>query len=330
MIKKFILTGLLVTTILAIPGIYISLKINSRLTTTKDINVLFPGGKSKALILSFDDGNITDSTVIQILNKHKLKGTFFLNPQFWYDSTNISMPIPKHLISQKEVKSIYTGHEVGSHGNTHERLDYLNDSAQWVELKNSKDRITHVNHSVVKSFSYPYGYYNSKTVLLAKTAGYKNARTITNTYNFDFPVDLLQWHPTCSLKEAPELKKHFLNTQSTFWQKWLSIIYQKLKIPYNPSKIMYVWGHSTDMHENETFTWSDFELLCKEFSNHNDVWSATAGDVGSYLVSIKQIITTKNELHNPKYNEQSVWFKLKNKTFILKPGETFNIHDHCE
>ncbi len=38
--------------------------------------MLFPGGKSKALILSFDDGNVTDKRLVKLMNKYGLIGTF--------------------------------------------------------------------------------------------------------------------------------------------------------------------------------------------------------------------------------------------------------------
>lgn len=39
--------------------------------------ILFPNGKNKAMHLSFDDGIIKDTSVVKILNKYSLRGTFF-------------------------------------------------------------------------------------------------------------------------------------------------------------------------------------------------------------------------------------------------------------
>lgn len=39
----------------------------------------FPGGKSKALTLSYDDGVAQDIRLIEIMKKHGLKGTFNIN-----------------------------------------------------------------------------------------------------------------------------------------------------------------------------------------------------------------------------------------------------------
>ena len=43
------------------------------------VEMLFPEGKSKSLILSFDDGTISDRRLVQLMNNYELKGTFHLN-----------------------------------------------------------------------------------------------------------------------------------------------------------------------------------------------------------------------------------------------------------
>ena len=39
----------------------------------------FPGGKAKALTMSYDDGKVQDRRLIDICNKYGIKGTFNLN-----------------------------------------------------------------------------------------------------------------------------------------------------------------------------------------------------------------------------------------------------------
>ena len=36
----------------------------------------FPGGKAKALTMSYDDGKLEDIRLLEILNKYVIKGTF--------------------------------------------------------------------------------------------------------------------------------------------------------------------------------------------------------------------------------------------------------------
>jgi peptidoglycan/xylan/chitin deacetylase (PgdA/CDA1 family) len=48
-------------------------------TSSIPIEMLFPQGKSKALILSFDDGNVADKQLVKLMNEYALVGTFHLN-----------------------------------------------------------------------------------------------------------------------------------------------------------------------------------------------------------------------------------------------------------
>ncbi len=43
------------------------------------IEMLFPQGKTKALILSFDDGRTEDRQLVKLMNTYGLVGTFHLN-----------------------------------------------------------------------------------------------------------------------------------------------------------------------------------------------------------------------------------------------------------
>ena len=43
------------------------------------IEMLFPEGKTKALILSYDDGSKHDRELVKLMNKYHLVGTFHLN-----------------------------------------------------------------------------------------------------------------------------------------------------------------------------------------------------------------------------------------------------------
>ena len=54
---------------------------------------LFPEGKTKALTMSYDDGQIFDRRLISIFNKYGIKGTFHLNSGIL--DRRILLPKPK-------------------------------------------------------------------------------------------------------------------------------------------------------------------------------------------------------------------------------------------
>ena len=88
----------------------------------------FPGGRKKALTLSYDDGVEQDRRLMQIMDAHGLKGTFNLNSgEYAADGTVYPKGQIHRRMSEKEVTELYagSGHEVAVHGLTHPFLEQL-------------------------------------------------------------------------------------------------------------------------------------------------------------------------------------------------------------
>ena len=74
------------------------------------VYICFPGGKAKALTMSYDDGKVQDERLVSIFNKYGIKGTFNLN----YGTLG-----KEPRISVNKVKELYQGHEIATHTMTH-------------------------------------------------------------------------------------------------------------------------------------------------------------------------------------------------------------------
>ena len=71
----------------------------------------FPGGKHKALTMSYDDGRLEDRRLIEIFNRNGIRGTFHLNSGLWAGDARRIQP--------EEIAELYRGHEVACHTATH-------------------------------------------------------------------------------------------------------------------------------------------------------------------------------------------------------------------
>jgi peptidoglycan/xylan/chitin deacetylase (PgdA/CDA1 family) len=89
---------------------------NSSNITSIKVEMLFPEGKSKALILSFDDGIVSDRRLVKLMNDYGLKGTFHLN------SNKLDT---KGYLTKEEIKSLFINHEVSVHSANHPNLTAL-------------------------------------------------------------------------------------------------------------------------------------------------------------------------------------------------------------
>ncbi len=92
-----------------------------------------------------------------------------------------SLARPTHrILSPEELLSLAEGEwiEIGAHSMTHPVLSNLPVSAQWEEIRQSKNRLEEILGSSIKSFAYPYGSrqdYSDDTVQLVREAGFESA-----------------------------------------------------------------------------------------------------------------------------------------------------------
>ena len=49
----------------------------------------YPGGKHKALTMSYDDGKVFDRRLVEIFNKYGIKGTFHLTAASWATTSTL-------------------------------------------------------------------------------------------------------------------------------------------------------------------------------------------------------------------------------------------------
>ena len=63
---------------------------------------VYPEGKKKALTFSYDDGQIHDRKLVDILNRHGMKGTFHLNSGKLAKDRNHDV-----FVSAEEVPELY-------------------------------------------------------------------------------------------------------------------------------------------------------------------------------------------------------------------------------
>ena len=80
----------------------------------RNIYTCFPGGKHKALTMSYDDGREEDRRLVALFNQYGIKGTFNVNYGIQQDP---------HRIPLSEYKTLYKGHEIACHTYTHPTIE---------------------------------------------------------------------------------------------------------------------------------------------------------------------------------------------------------------
>ena len=128
----------------------------------KTIYWCFPGGKHKALTLSYDDGKTADRRLVDIMNRHGIRGTFHLNAgKFGRDGR----------IECDEAAALYAGHEISAHSLTHPTLTRMPRELVVQQLLEDRRGLERIAGYPVRGMSYPNGAFNDEIASLLAQLG---------------------------------------------------------------------------------------------------------------------------------------------------------------
>lgn len=253
----------------------------------------FPGGKSKALTLSYDDGVRQDKHLVEILDKYGIKATFNINSGCYSDKADFKEL--KGRMSEQEVYELFkdSPHEVAIHGYEHGYDEILPNNLMANEILQDRINIEKLTGKITRGMAYPYGTFNDKLVECLKVCGIAYSRTVISTENFSMPEDWLRLKPTCHHKNERimELGDMFLKG--------------------NPrtAQMFYLWGHSYEFDENTpNSNWELIEEFAKKMGGHDDIWYATNIEIYDYTKAFEalEFSTDGKIVHNPTATD--VWF----------------------
>ena len=144
----------------------------------------FPGGKAKALTMSYDDGKVQDRRLIDIFNKYGIKGTFNLN----YGQVG-----ERPRMTFEEMEGLYAGHEIATHTMTHptiERCPLVEVAQELLEDRKGLEKWT---GQIVRGHAYPNGSYSEEIKQLYRQLGVAYARVVETVPDFALPKDPLMY-----------------------------------------------------------------------------------------------------------------------------------------
>ena len=228
-------------------------------------------GKMKAVTFSYDDGVTQDKRLIEILNKYGLKATFNLNSGLLGKSNTLvrgGVTVNHNKIDPKDVKAVYSGHEVAAHTLTHPSLPNSTDSEVIRQVEEDRLNLSELVGYEVVGMAYPGGGVNNNervAELIRKNTGIKYARTITSTYTYDPQTNLYRFNPTVY---------HVMENRK---ERLMELAEEFVNLTPEAPKIFYVWGHSYEFDIADT--WDYFEEFCKMISGRDDIYYGTNKEV---------------------------------------------------
>ena len=121
--------------------------------------------------LTFDDALAQQVPAAQVLEKHGMRGTFFLNT--WRLQTTLADDM-----TVDQAKGLQDrGHELGGHTLHHPHLTTLTADEQHAEICNDRAYLSSLGFDV-RNFAYPFGDWNAQVRQAVIDCGYDSARNI--------------------------------------------------------------------------------------------------------------------------------------------------------
>ena len=215
----------------------------------------------KYFIFSIDDGTIYDKKVIDIFNKYQIRATFNLNSGLqdfvWFKDDK-----PVERLKLFENRHIYDNHEIASHSLTHPYLTSLSDEDVYREVKEDIDNIERIFARKVVTFSFPFDYFDERTINIVKEAGIKNIILPEIDDSFMFPNDLFHIKVTSwNIDDALEKVDRFIRNKNAELFIYLSHSYD------------YEFANSYDKLEN----------LCQRILKADSIKIITIGELSKMI-----------------------------------------------
>ena len=281
-----------------------------------EIFMRFPGGRDRALTLSYDDGVEQDIKLIEILNKYGIKATFNINSGLYTPKGTVFPEgrIHRRMTHEASVELYKNSpHEVAVHSFSHPFLDKIPPASVIDEIIKDRKNLEADYERPIRGMAYPIGAFNDAIVESLRQCGIVYSRTVISTKSFDIPTDWFRLPATCHHND-PDLMKladNFVN-----YNVW------------GPPQMFYLWGHSYEFEEKNN--WNVIEEFCEFMGGRDNVWYATNIEIYDYIQAYYRLewSVDMDTVYNP--TAYTIFIKYCTaqhppKYISVKPGETLRI-----
>ena len=274
----------------------------------------FPGGKPKAVTLSYDDGCPQDERLGEIIDRYGLKCTFNLNSAFLLERESGAAAIARAK------GFLENGHEVAVHGAHHLANGIMNPIDGIRDVLQCREELEQIFGRIIRGMAYPdsgigrftdgntyqtvKNYLQALGIVYARIVGGENDR-------FDLPADWLSWTPTIH-HAHPDV----LSYVDKFVASKPNDGYYADRYP----RLFYLWGHSYEFDEQNN--WELMETIGQRLGGMEDTWYATNIEVYEYVTAYRSLVRSADgkRMYNPTVTP--VWFFQNSRNYCVNPGET--------
>ena len=246
-------------------------------------HLTYPDGKTKALVLSYDDGPIEDIQLARLFDQYDLVGTFNLNSGYLGMRRGWPQPdgdtVYQQYIPLDSMPSVYARHEIAAHGTFHKNFTEISDPEILEEVTTDVANLERITGRTITSLAYPFGNSNKHIAEMVQGCGITNARTVSDTRRFNLPNNFQLWHPTIHDSKAMELAAEYQDLQT------------------DELTVFYVWGHAWEL--KDPARWNNIKSFCQTIAHQEDIWYVSNGELAEYLLRLQKLEQSPTEIRNP-------------------------------
>ena len=273
----------------------------------------FPNFRKKALTLSYDDAVRADKRLIEIMDKHGLKGTFNINGGLFVEEAT------GRKAAKKDTLALFqnTHHEIAIHGYKHPSLAELEKDLIAYDIIKDREALEELFGRVIKGMAYPNGSIDDRVVEILRACGVEYARTVVSTEKFDIPTDWLRLPATChhNNPRLMELAKTFVEAEPArnLW--------------YDKPMLFYLWGHSYEFDDRDN--WHVIEEFAAYMGGREDIWYATNGEIYDYVKAFERLrySVAGTFVQNP--SALDVYLCYRGKNVLVPAGKTVDLRGNA-
>ncbi|MGO4372069.1 polysaccharide deacetylase family protein [Paenibacillus sp. MCAF20] len=258
----------------------------------------YPGGKHKALTMSYDDGTTADRRLVSLFNRYGIKGAFHLNGGLFGNGNRIS---------EEEAAKLYDGHEISAHTLTHPTIARIPREQLVHEIMEDRKKLERLAGYTVRGMSYPNGSFNEEIKGMLPYLGIEYARTVQTTGGFGISDDWHEWQPTCHHNDR------LMERADSF------IDLHKSQYLY----LMYVWGHSYEFDNDNN--WELIESFCERISGQDNIWYATNMEIVDYMKSYRLLKFSADMSFVYNASAMNVWLSVDGQIVEVKSGSQLQL-----
>jgi peptidoglycan/xylan/chitin deacetylase (PgdA/CDA1 family) len=309
--KKYALLFLFITTFSVVAQ-----KTSEIVKTAVKIEMLFPEGKTKALLLSYDDGTIHDRKLVKLMNKYHLIGTFHLN------SNKLGTDIYFDYLNKAEIKQLYEGHEVSVHSANHPNLTDISKIDVFYEIAEDRKELERLVGYPVRGMAYPFGNTNDDVVAIIDDLGIEYARTVGDTYNFEIPKDFLRWYPTIH----QFAKAYWEPNQPEKDKKELEAFYKVIAdfLATKQLAVLDIWGHSWEMGLDQN-KWDETEKFFALLANNPTIHYTKQIDLVDYINAFRNLKFSVDKSSVTNTSSLNICIKINDTIYTVQAGSSMKL-----